>query len=434
MTLANLQRDMEGCSRCSSCKWVPFNQVKGLRFAKNCPSITRYNFHAYSGSGKMLMGLSMVHGRSELNEAVAEIIYKCQLCGACDAACKVFRDDIDLTEVLLELRAQCVEQGESMIEHMAMMDGLKKDDNTLGEPKEKRGEWAEGLAVQDVNTQSAEVIFHAGCRYSYDPDLRDVVRGAVKLMLEAGVDVGIAGKAESCCGGKAYELGYRGEADNYADDMISRVKNCGAKTLVTPCADGYAAFRYLYPKMGKELPCEVMHISQYLEKLIFEERLAFEQEVPLVVTYHDPCHLGRMSEPYTGNWEGDKLLRPARLKRQGRHGIYDAPRKIISSIPGVKLVEMERIREYAWCCGAGGGVLEADPDFAGWTAQERVREALATGADALVTTCPWCVSVFKEAVDELGADLAVYELTELALESAKTPQIGLSIGGNRHDR
>jgi len=99
-----------------------------------------------------------------------------------------------------------------------------------------------------------------------------------------------------------------------------------------------------------------------------------------------------------------------------------------------KLVEMERIREYAWCCGAGGGVLEADPDFAAWTSQERIREAQATGADAIVTTCPWCVSVFKEAVDELGADLAVYELTELALESAKAPQTGLKIGGNGNDR
>ena len=434
MTLANFQRDMEGCSRCSSCKWVPFNQMKSLRFAKNCPSITRHHFHAYSGSGRMLMGLSMVQGRSELNEAVAEIIYRCQLCGACDAACKVFRDDIDLTEVLLELRAQCVEQGESMIEHMAMIDGLKKDDNMLGEPKDKRGEWAEGLEVKDVNTQSAEVIFHAGCRYSYDPDLRHVVRGAVKLMLEAGVDVGIAGKAESCCGGKAYELGYRGEADSYADDMISRVRTCEADTLVTACADGYASFRYLYPKMGKELPCEVMHISQYLEKLLLEQRLAFQQAVPLVVTYHDPCHLGRMSEPYTGKWEGDKLLRPARLKRQGRNGVYDTPRNVLSSIPGVKLVEMERIREYAWCCGAGGGVLEMDPDFAGWTAQERIREALATGADALVTTCPWCVTVFTEAVEEMGADLAIYELTELVRKSTQTPQVQLSIGGNTHDR
>ncbi len=111
MALADYQRDMEGCSRCSSCKWVPFNQIKSWRFAKNCPSICRYNFHAYSGSGRMIIGNSILSGRSELNDSVAEIIFKCQLCGACDTACKVYRDDIDLTEVLLELRAHCIESG-----------------------------------------------------------------------------------------------------------------------------------------------------------------------------------------------------------------------------------------------------------------------------------------------------------------------------------
>ena len=111
MALKDYERDMEGCSRCSSCKWVPFNQIKSWRFAKNCPSICKYNFHAYSGSGRMIIALSLLQGRSELNDEVAEIIFKCQMCGACDTACKVYRDDIDISEVLLELRAHCVEQG-----------------------------------------------------------------------------------------------------------------------------------------------------------------------------------------------------------------------------------------------------------------------------------------------------------------------------------
>jgi Fe-S oxidoreductase len=418
MALQDYFRDMEGCSRCSSCKWVPFNQIKSWRFAKNCPSICRYNFHAYSGSGKMIIGLSMLTGRSELTEAIGEIIYRCQMCGACDAACKVYRDDIDLTEVLLELRAHCVEQGQLIIEHMAMIDALKREDNVLGEPKSKRGEWAEGLAVKNINTEQSEVFFHAGCRYSYDPDLRETVRGAVRLMLSAGVDVGIAGAEESCCGGRAYELGYRGEAENYADDLVSRIKASGAKTLVTPCADGYAHLKFLYPRMGKELPCEVLHVTQYLERLVDEGKLRFLDEVPLRVTYHDPCHLGRMGEPFLADWKEDKLQRPMSLKRAGRKGIFDPPRNLIAAIPGMELIEMERIREYAWCCGAGGGVLEAFPDFAAWTARERIEEALATGADALVTACPWCERVFKDALAESGAEIAVYDLTDLALRSA----------------
>jgi len=417
MALAEYKNDMEGCSRCSSCKWVPYNQVKSWRFAKNCPSVDRFNFQAYSGSGRMIMGLSMLEGRSELNDDVTDIIYRCQMCGACDTACKVYRDDIDITEVLLELRAHCVDEGQLVIEHMAMIDAMKREDNVLGEPKDKRGDWAAGLPVKDINTEKADVLFHAGCRYSYDPDLRDTVRGAVKLLLEAGVDVGIAGKEESCCGGRAYELGYRGEAINYADDMVSRVKASGAGTLVTACSDGYQAFKFLYPRMGKELSCEVLHITQYLSRLISGGRLQLCEEIPMVVTYHDPCHLGRMGEPYLGEFNGNKLERPMSMKRSGRNGEYEAPRDIIRAVPGLELVEMERIREYSWCCGAGGGVLEAYPEFATWTANERITEALSTGAEALVTACPWCVRIFKDTVDELGIRLRVYTVSDLALMS-----------------
>jgi Fe-S oxidoreductase len=418
MALADYQRDMEGCSRCSSCKWVPFNQIKSWRFAKNCPSICRYNFHAYSGSGRMIIGNSILSGRSELNDSVAEIIFRCQLCGACDTACKVYRDDIDLTEVLLELRAHCIEAGELIVEHMAVIDALKREDNVLGEPKARRGEWAAGLPVKDINKEQCEVLFHAGCRYSYDPDLRDTVRGQVRLLLAAGADVGIAGAEESCCGGRAYELGYRGEAENYADDLLSRVKASGARTLVTPCADGYAHLRYLYPRMGKELPAEVLHTTQYLARLADAGRLRLREPVDLLVTYHDPCHLGRMGEPFLADWRDDKLKRPMSLKRAGRKGVFDEPRALLTSIPGIELTEMERIREYSWCCGAGGGVLEAWPDFALWTAQERLEEAVSTGAEALATACPWCVRVFRDAAAEANLDLPVYDLADLAMLSA----------------
>jgi Fe-S oxidoreductase len=399
---------------------VPYNQIKSWRFAKNCPSIVRYNFHSYSGSGRMITALSTLLGRSELNDDVTDMIYQCQMCGACDAACKVYRDDIDITEVLLELRAHCVESGQLVIEHMTMLDALKAEDNVMGEPKAKRGDWAEGLAVKDINTEQVEVMFHAGCRYSYDADLRETIRGAVKLMLDAGMDVGIAGKEESCCGGRVYELGYRGEAMNYADDMLSRVKASGARTLVTPCSDGYAAFKFLYPRMGKELPCEVVHMSDYLQRLAADGKLRLRRDVPMAVTWHDPCHLGRMGEPFLGDWEGDKLVRPMSMKRAGKKGVYDAPRQVLAAIPGVELIEMERIREYSWCCGAGGGVYEAYPDFASFAARERIDEALATGAEALVTSCPWCERIFRDTVAESGAKLEVYDLTDLVLKSAGT--------------
>jgi Fe-S oxidoreductase len=125
-----------------------------------------------------------------------------------------------------------------------------------------------------------------------------------------------------------------------------------------------------------------------------------------------------MGEPFKGEWNGDKLLRPMRMKRDGHGGIFDPPREILKAIPGVKLVEMERIREYSWCCGAGGGVLEAYPDFAAWTAEERLEEARSTGAGAMVTACPWCLRLFKDTLAQSASNgFKVYDLTELVCEA-----------------
>ena len=346
MPLELYKNDMSACVRCSNCKWVPYNQTKSWRYAKNCPSIYKYNFHAYSGSGRMIMANSMLQGRSELNDGVADIIYKCQLCGSCDVSCKAYRDDIDICEVLMELRTHCVEQGFVIPEHLGIIDSMKKENNTLGEKKAARGDWAEGLGLKDINKEKVDVLFHAGCRFSYDPDLRETVRKAASLLLKAGVDVGIAGVDEACCGGRVYEMGYRGEASNFADDMAGRIKASGAKILVTPCSDCFACFRYTHPRMGRPIDIEVQHISQFVERLVKEGKLKLTKEIPLKVTYHDPCHLGRMSESFMGDFAGRKLDRPSFLKRQGWNGVYDTPRNILKSIPGVELTEMERIREW----------------------------------------------------------------------------------------
>ena len=413
MSLEKYYSDMNACSRCSACKWVPYNEQKSWRFAKNCPSICNYNFQAYSGSGRMIIANSLVQKRSELTDTVADIVYRCQFCGACDVGCKAYRDDIDISDVMLELRGHCVEQGFLIPEHMAIIESMKKEDNTLGEKKAERGNWAEGLGLKDINKEKVDVLFHAGCRFSYDLDLRDTVRKAAMLLLKAGVDVGIAGKDEACCGGRVYEMGYFGEAGNFADDMISRVKASGAKTIVTPCADCFACFRFSYGKMGKDLGVEVLHISQYIERLIKEGKLKLTRKNPLLVTYHDPCHLGRMSEPYMGDFAGRKKERPMTQKRAGWNGVYATPRNIIKALPGVELTEMERIKEWSWCCGAGGGVIDAYPEFAASTATERLDEALSTSAEALVTSCPWCERLFKDTVNENNTKIEIFDLMDL---------------------
>ncbi len=423
MTLLDYRNDMQRCSRCSLCKWPPLSQIKSWRFSNVCPSMVWGNFHAYSAGGRMIAALALLDGRIDYTDRLVEIVYRCQMGGACDVSCKVNRD-LDPLEVMLELRAKCVEDGQVLPAHMVMIESLRSDDNALGEPKAERGKWAEGLEVKDITRERAEVLYFAGCRYSFDRDLQRTARETVKLLRMAGVDVGISGKEEACCGGRAFEIGYRGEFTKYAEHNIETWNAAGVRTVVTSCADGYGTLRSDYPRIGKTMNFEVMHITEYLDRLIEEGRLKPARSVPLRVTYHDPCHLGRLSEPYIP-WEGveKKVLGQVVIKdppkefRRGTNGIYEPPRHVLRSIPGLQLVEMERIKEYAWCCGAGGGVKEAYPDFALWTATERIEEAMATGAEALVTACPWCQRNFRDALEQSEAKIKLYDIVELLLEA-----------------
>ena len=378
-----------------------------------CPSVDRYNFHAYSGGGKMNMAISLLLGRSDLTDGVADVVYRCQLCGACQVACQAYRDDIDLADVLLEFRATCVQEGFVLPEHLEMIESMKREDNTVGMLKSDRGKWAEGLDIPDINQQRVKVLYHTGCRYSYDEDLRDLARTSALLLRNAGVDIGVAGRDEACCGGRAFEIGYQGELKKYAEDMASRVMASGCDTLVTPCSDCYYTFKYLYPKNGVDLRVKILHVTEYVDTLIKEGAISPSKKVNMTVTYHDPCHLGRRGEIYK-EWHGpDKLMRPIRYKQTGKLGIFEPPRNILRALPGLTLVEMERIREYSWCCGAGGGVLEAEPEFAAWTAMDRIEEARATGAEAIVTACPWCERVFNDTVSENKDTLKVYDVMQL---------------------
>ncbi len=423
MALKDYEKDMMRCTRCSECKWIPLAQIKSWRYAQVCPSIGRYNFHAYSAGGRMIIGLSLLDDRIGYTDNFLDILYRCQMCGACDVSCKCSKD-LEPFAVTQELRIKAVEDGQLHPVHMMVIDGLRKEDNMMLAEKADRGRWAEGLDVKDITQEQAAVYFHAGCRYCYDEELWPVAQGAVNLLRKAGVDVGIAGKDENCCGGRAYELGYQGEATKYAESNVEMLKTARVKTVVTSCADGYYAFKVLYPKMGIKTDFEVLHITEYLDRLLKEGKLRLTRKLPMTVTYHDPCHLGRMGEPYVP-WEGvqKKVFEqsyvndPPKPCRKGTKGIYQPPRDVVKSVPGLELVEMERIKEFAWCCGAGGGVIDAYPDFATWVARERLEEAKATGAEAIVTACPWCKRNFSDAIKESGDRLKVYDIVEL-LEQA----------------
>jgi Fe-S oxidoreductase len=418
MTWQDYEHDMQRCSRCSYCKWIPWGYMRNSDFIQGCPSVSRYNWHAYAAGGKFNMAYSIMRDRVEVSDAFLDILYKCQMDGSCDISCKVHQD-IEPLQLMQELRIKCVEEGQLVPAHMFVIDGLKKEDNMMLASKTDRGRWAEGLDVKHLTEESAEVVFHAGCRYSFDEELWTIARGGITLLKDAGVDVGIMGVDEACCGGRAYELGYAGELAKYAEHQAETFRMAGVKALVTPCADCYACFRVLYDKIHKKLGIEVFHITQYLDRLIKEGKIKMTREVPLTVTYHDPCHLGRLGEPWI-HWQGKEtkvgqliVHDPPKKYRRGANGVYKAPRDILENIPGLKLVEMYRIKEYAWCCGAGGGVIDAYPDFAIWTGAERLREAKAVGAKAIVSACPWCERNFLDTVKETGEKIEVYDIIEL---------------------
>jgi len=419
MSWQDYTHDMQRCTRCSYCKWIPYRYMRNTDFVEGCPSVSRYNWHAYAAGGKFNMAYSLLKGRIDIDDTFLEVLYRCQMDGSCDISCKV-QQDIEPLQLMQELRIKCVDEGKLPPPHMMVIQGLRKEDNMMQALKSDRGKWAEEMDVKDLAIDKAEVVYHAGCRYSYDQELWPVARAGLSLLQKAGVDVGIMGADEACCGGRAYELGCSSDLEKYAQRQLEAFRAAGVKTLVTPCADCYACFKVLYDKIGKELGVEVFHITHYLDRLIKEGKLKLTKKVPLTVTYHDPCHLGRLSEPWV-HWQGKEVKvqgqmivhDPPKQYRRGANGVYEIPRNILKSIPGLKLVEMYRIKEYAWCCGAGGGVIDAYPDFAIWTGAERLREAGAVGAEAIVSACPWCKRNFLDAARETGNEIKVYDLIEL---------------------
>jgi Fe-S oxidoreductase len=422
LALEDYKADMERCSQCSYCKWIPLDHVKSWRFAKGCPSIAYNNFLSYSARGRFAVALSLINGQSTYTDRVVDIVYKCTTCGSCDVSDKICRYNLEPLEMIHELKFRLVEDGQLLPELQAVIEHLREQDNMMMVPAAERGDWAQGLDVKRVTAEPAEVLFHAGCLFSYDKQLKESARTAVTILKNAGVDIGIMGRDESCCAGRAYDMGYREAFVRSAEKMAQAWQDAGVRTVVTSCADCYHTFSRLYPPLG--INFEVLHTVQYIDRLIKEGKIKFTRTLPMRVTYHDPCHLGRRGEPYVP-WQGKEkkvknqivVYEPRRPRYNGAWGVYEPPRDVLKSIPGLELVEMERTREYAWCCGAGGGVREAYPDFSGWTATERIEEVKATGAGALVSACGWCERNFMDAIKANGDKVRVYDIVDLVQQA-----------------
>jgi Fe-S oxidoreductase len=415
MILEKYRWDLVNCERCSMCKWVHPWSVKSKARARICPSIQMYLYDAYSAQGRLDVARALLEGEIEITDKVLDVIYTCTLCGGCDVTCK-FTRDMEPLEILHALRRYLVEQGKGPLPgHMPTVESIRKNDNPWQQPKSRRAHWARKLKVKNLTQGKAEVLYFAGCTYSYNANLQGVAQSTVRIMQRAGVDVGILGNKERCCASPVLKVGMTNLFHESARDNIKTFNDLGVKKVITSCSGCYGVFQGHYPAVG-EMNFEVMHSVEFIDKLVQEGRLKFKNRIDMKVTWHDPCHLGRGGEPQD-LWEGTRIKwgisDPSRKRNYGSRGVYDPPRNILKAIPGIELKEMERIREFSWCCGAGAGVKSAFPEFALATAKERIEEAKATGAEAIVTSCPWCESNLGDAIMGDGNTIKILSLAEL---------------------
>ena len=405
---------MESCNHCGQCRFILAPKMKGWGYAEVCPIYQRYRYDAYSGQGLINIAEELLEGTLEYEEDLIAHIYACTTCGACDINCKSVRD-MEVLDTILALRAKCVEDGRGpMPGHKEYARLVENSHNIYGGAHDQRFQWLpEDLSLSN----DARTAYFVGCTTSYR--YPGVARATVKILQAGGVDFKIMGGDEYCCGAPLWRTGQREIARRLTEHNLTAIKQLGIRTVITGCAECYGTFRGFYPRIA-ELDFEVLHITEVIEKLFQAGKLEPSKRLNMKVTYHDPCLLGRLSElyvPWSGEIRSYGYHEPAKHWRRGTYGVYNAPRQVLRAIPGIELVEMTRKEENAFCCGGGGGVPAAFPDFALWTARERIAEAKSTGAEVLVSSCPLCQSSFEKAVGKITDGFQYRDLCEVVAGS-----------------
>lgn len=405
---------MESCNHCGQCRFILGPKMRGWEYAEVCPIYQRYKYEAYSGQGLINLAQELLDGTLQYEEGLLRHIYTCTTCGACDINCKSVRD-MEVMDTILALRAKCVEDGQGpMPAHSEYARLVEDTHNIYGHPHNQRF----AFLPEDVSLcPNAETAYFAGCTTPYL--YPDTARNTLKILDIGRMSFTLLDPDEYCCGAPLWRTGQRETAGKLAEHNMGILKKKGIKRLITGCAECYGTFKGFYPRIAK-LDFEVLHISEVIQAMLRESKLKFKNNLNLKATYHDPCLLGRLSEPYVP-WNGEVksygLHDPPKQWRRGTNGVYEAPREVLKAIPGIELVEMTRNEENAFCCGGGGGVPAAFPDFALWTAIERLGEASSTGAEAIVSSCPFCRSNFETALNSGGRTIQYHDLTELVVQA-----------------
>jgi Fe-S oxidoreductase len=327
-----------------------------------------------------------IEGREEL--------WDCTTCNTCASRCP---KQVNPMEAVIALRSAFVEKGRVHPNVKTALESTFRHGNPLTMPREDRNLWADGLPIKPFE-EGTEYLYFVGCIPSYDPRVQKVAQALVRLLSTTPLNYGYLGSEESCCGSEVRRLGEAGLFEMIVEDTTELYSSLGVSKMFTTSPHCFNAYKNDYPALAgeKSRPLQVQHYTQVLAGLLERGELKFSGSLEKTITYHDPCYLGK------------------------HNGVFDEPRKVLSSIPGVNLVEMDRSREKSLCCEGGGGRMWLEGTNPGTRlAQQRIQEALDTGAQVLATACPFCLATLDEAVKHLNAEdkLQVMDIAELAVQA-----------------
>jgi Fe-S oxidoreductase len=330
-----------------------------------------------------------------LTEIESEDIWLCTTCGRCPQQCP---RDVQQIESGVALRRIATEYGvfPAPVTPLRTIRGsLVGEGNPLSEARATRAQWAEGLSVKPFE-EGMELLYFPGCYLCYDPRLTKVAHATATILTKAGVEFGILGSKENCCGESIRKTGDEEVFKRLAKDNIKAFIDHGVKKILVSSPHCYHTFKHEYPEFMAHF--EVVHISQYLLQLLDEGRLALTRDYARKVTYHDPCYLGR------------------------HNGIYEEPREALERVAGLELIEMPDSREDSLCCGGGGGRIWMETPKGERFSDLRMEQAMEVGAEVLVTACPYCITNFEEsrlAMEDQqdGEVVEVKDITEIIQEA-----------------
>ena len=322
------------CTMCGFCKSV-------------CPSFKSIGWDSALSRGRIVLTYGLLTGELEPDESVVRNMYTCTTCADCVRRCPSKVEIVDIIELC---RADLVKAGHILPKHKAMCENILKEGNPFGEKQSRE----EALGKKP---HKAKVGYFAGCTATYRS--KETARATMSILDKLGVDYTTLD--ETCCGSVMQRVGWPQEdVTKLMQKNVEAIKAMGVETLVLSCAGCYRMFKIEYPKYV-DVPFEVLHITEYLARMDLKLK-----PMSGVVTYHDPCHLGRHC------------------------GVYEPPREVIAKIPGIEFKEMDFNRKTSHCCGGGGGVRSAYPEESMDIASTRLDEA--SFADVIITTCPFCVN------------------------------------------